>query len=113
MAVEIPLLQNPSYSFIVSLEGVTYDFQVRYNDREESWRLDIRDLDKTPIVQGIKLLPNQSITSQYVNSELFTGNLYFIDVFGKVTRPTFDSLGKRHKLFYITREEEDELRETL
>lgn len=113
MPVTIPLRSTPSYTFLSSIENVTYSFKVRFNDREQSWRLDIRESNGTPIVQGLKLLPNQNLTRGYKDSRLPSGNFYIIDSFGKVTKPTFESLGDRHRLIYFSEEEENELRQTV
>lgn len=113
MPVTIPLENNPSNIFISSVESLTFSFRVRWNSREESWRLDIREVDGTPIVQGLKLAPNQNLTIGYEDARLPSGNFYILDTDGLGSRPTLESLGDIQKLLYYTREEEDELRAQL
>tara|TARA_R110000803_G_scaffold13482_1_gene37859 strand:- start:9320 stop:9661 length:342 start_codon:yes stop_codon:yes gene_type:complete len=113
MALLIPLQGISSYVFTTSIEDFTYSFRVRWNTREGSWRLDIREVDGTPIVQGLKLAPNQNLTKGYKDSRLPEGNLYILDIDGLGSRPTFESLGDTQKLFYLTKEEEDDIRATV
>lgn len=113
MPINIPLESNPSLTFTSSVEDSTYSFRLRWNSREKSWRLDIREIDGTPIVQGLKLTPNQNLTLGYKDPRLPTGNFYILDEDGVGNRPTLDSLGDIQKLLYYTKDEEDELRKKI
>ena len=110
MALEIPLRSLPDFTFTSNVDTKVLSFNVRWNSREQSWRLDIRTVEGVPIVSGLKLLPNQNLTKGYKSPLLPLGNFYILDVGGGDIRPTFDSLGNLQTLLYLAEEEEDEFR---
>ena len=105
--LNIPLRNTiTNYSFIVEIDDKVLTFKVDWNSREESWRMDILEAESTPIVQGLKLLPDQNLTKSYVDTRLPSGNLYILNSIGSTARPTYESLGDTQKLYYLTVEEE-------
>ena len=93
--------------FSVSIEGLVYEFNIRYNTRDESWTLFLGVLGsefvcKTKLTIGFDLLaPYKHITN------VPQGELYLIDTELYFGRPSRDNMGfnKRFKLFYYTVDE--------
>lgn len=123
MAVKIiPLLQNPDKTYRVTLEGITYDIRVRYNQREtnvatgnpikaDEFEISIGLTGKTPEIKT-PLKTNRDLLRQHrykascpqgvlvlrdisADSSLYEDGLYDPDRVG------YDTLGTRYKLVYI------------
>ncbi|RNC77337.1 hypothetical protein DA717_10820 [Piscirickettsiaceae bacterium NZ-RLO2] len=78
--IEIPLNNNlPLYTQTTSLEGTAYIFTVRWNTREETWRISIADTDGNAILSGLKLLPYSPLVQRYKLTNFITGELIGIN----------------------------------
>ena len=99
MLVEIPLISNADYNFNAVIDSIPLRFRQIWNSRDKSWRLDIQESSGTPIVQGLKLLPDQNLTGRYVDARLPEGDFFFISE-DQIERPTFDNIGRAQKLYY-------------
>lgn len=107
MAQQIPLISKASHTFQTVLDNTLYQFRQRWNSREGSWRLDINSSEGDPILQGLKLLPNQNLTLQYEDSRLPSGDIVLISTDAEILKPTFDNIDSSVKLIYLSREEID------
>lgn len=107
MAVlELPVNnRNPNYRFQVELEANIYFFELRYNTRMQRWLMDIEDKDKITIVQGIPILTEIFLLSNFVDDRLPPGFIIAIDESGKGKQATRQELGNDVKLLYITSDE--------
>lgn len=105
--VTLPIDQTTAQDqFSCELDGVTYTLGFRYNDRDGIWRLDIGDADNTPLALGLSLVTNMRLLRAVRTLPgLPPGELVVVDTAGGAsgdTDPTFDSLGRRHLVLYVT-----------
>lgn len=108
MPVEIPIASlNAVWSESVNLDGVVYRLTFTWNTRSSSWSMTIAENDGTPIVSGIKLLPQISLLQRHKDERLPPGVLYAFDVIDgdNAERPTKSELGAKLQLIYTTRAE--------
>lgn len=63
--VDIPLYPSAYYSYTVSLEGQAYTITIRWNNRDQSWFMDLVGDDNTPLLNGVKIIPDFPITQDY------------------------------------------------
>ena len=108
MATIIPLTPTASSQFTITIEGINLSLKVNWNSKEEAYRLDIFTDTLNPILLGLKLLPTVNLTGQYLDSRLPTGEFFCVDIESKGVRPSFEDLGARVQLWYLTEEEIDD-----
>lgn len=102
MAVfNIPVDANlPWYDFRVTLSGVAYILEMRFNKRMQRWILSILDVARNPILTGIPVLINRALTSQYSTLAIPPGVLYATDNSGNGLQPTLASFLSDHSILY-------------
>jgi hypothetical protein len=108
MPVELPIASlTANWSESVALDGVVYRLTFKWNTRSQSWSMTIAEDDGTPIVSGIKILPQISLLQRHKDERLPKGVLYAFDVIegDNAERPTRTQLGNKLKLIYTTRAE--------
>ena len=96
---EIPITPSTAQKFAVTLNTVTYNFQLRWCDPSQCWILDISDIADTPIVLGIPLVTGTDLLEQYAYLG-FVGGLFVYTDFSPDTVPDFNSLGVNGHLYY-------------
>jgi hypothetical protein len=105
----IPTMNAQTYgnfSQTVSLDGIDYQLQYKYNDRESFWYFNLLDTEDNPIKTGIKIVSNWPFLRNVVNTTRPGGELIGVDTRQPPLDPGFDDLGFAVKMGYI---EEDEL----
>lgn len=65
--IDLPLYNDPFYSYQVSLENVSYSIEIKYNERQKLWHLSLFNDDDTPVIQGLALVPDYPIMQDYTN----------------------------------------------
>jgi hypothetical protein len=101
--LEIPTnSDNPSWSEIIALEGIGYLLSFTWNNRDNSWVLDIQLPDETPIIMGIKMITNYELLGTYAEQNMPEGSMVLYDTSGAREDCTRDELGNRWKLYYVT-----------
>jgi hypothetical protein len=109
--VNIPLFPDVASGFIQKIElgGIFYSIRIRWNTRSESWFLHVFDADDNPLITGKRLVPNYPLTD--IHSDRFKGELIVLDKQNDLTDAdiTYDNLGTRFLLIYLTEEEADGL----
>lgn len=99
IAYLIPLASTPQ-AFTISLNGITYQFTVRWNWFAAAWIIDIADSSGNPILSGVPMVTGDDLLEQFdhlnigVQLVAQTNN----DVFAV---PTFTNLGKQGNLYAI------------
>jgi hypothetical protein len=102
MASKIPLRKMSSDLIGSVVNGVPLQFRNRWNDRDQSWHVDIYAENGDEIVKGLKLLPHVNLTGRYIDTRLPPGgSFYAVDQGLNGGRPTFDSLGDTIQLWFI------------
>lgn len=70
--VDLPLFNEPDYIYQVALENNSYSLRFIYNETMKLTTLSIYDVDKTPVLCGVGLVPNYPIAVAYALPN-FTG----------------------------------------
>lgn len=99
---EIPTSASQTwYVQTVTLSGVTYRLELRYNTRMQRWILNILDAGDTPILMGQPLLINRNLTGQYTQLSLPEGTMFCVDDSGNNLQPTLASFLIDHAIIYL------------
>ena len=100
----IPIEQTSAwFEFGCELEGVTFTFTFRFNDRDGCWYFDIADASGNALARGLKAVTGWPLLSALRTLPgLPPGELVVSDEAGLDEEPTFDSLGRRHLMFYLS-----------
>jgi hypothetical protein len=112
--IELPLRADLThYDFELSLDGVAYVFELRWNIRDDAWYLDLRLADGTDVVNGAKIVLEWPIGSRCKHASRPPGMLVAFDSSGRREEARIDDLGTRVRVLYFDEEATDELRESL
>jgi hypothetical protein len=102
MSLVLPTLTDgtEAYDTRVQLEGVEYLFAFRYNFRRELWSFSIQAIDGTDILTGQTVHVGIPLNRRAVGGP--PGLFIAISETDDIESPTFDELGARVKLCYLT-----------
>lgn len=64
--VKLPLYSDNDYRYNVSLERISYNIRIYFNERMQSWIMDLRYSDGEPIVLGAAMVPGYPMFQDYV-----------------------------------------------
>ncbi len=103
------LLKGPSNAWEtqeVSLAGLNYTFEYKFNTRDERWRLSIY-LEGNPVKVGIKIMENQDLLSRYIIEDFSHGTLICLRMKDDGLPVGFSNLGidLPYTILYYTNEE--------
>ncbi len=71
----IPTSSDPFYTQVSDFDGVNYNLQFRYNQREECWYLSIADDIGNDIVNGVKIVCSIPLLRRFSDTRLPPGEL--------------------------------------
>ena len=115
MALQIKIPQVYSNSQQITLDGTVYTLKNYWNTRDEAWRISLIDADDEPILLGLKVMPNQNLTTPYkatpnIGTRLPSGNIWCVRTTTdkSVISDTNFGTGLNYQLWYLTSEEEEE-----
>lgn len=112
MAIRIRVPDSAFSQQQVNLENTVLTFILKFNSRNLSWYLDLKDASDTNNVKtGIKVMPNQNLTGRYNIPELTNGNVWCLrqqSTTEDIDRENF-GLNRAYGLWYLTSSEEQEL----
>ena len=98
--VIIPLNVYANQELETVLDGVTYIFQIRYNQRIDAYTFNLLSANRTPLVSGVRIVNDYSLLSRYTNEDLPPGKLVAIDQEQSGADVSYDELGGRVVLAY-------------
>lgn len=107
MAILIDTQGGKSYTQELTLGGVAYNIETRFNSRDGdsgNWYVSLYDQANTLIFGGMKVISNQLLTHRFHNEAFSTGQLICVGDGSKVTEDEF-GIGKKHQLYYYTNAE--------
>jgi hypothetical protein len=93
------------YRFRCALDGRTYTFEVRFNERDGAHRISVGTESGAPIVQGVRVVLEWPLLRRYRDVRLFPGDLIAIDTASEGREPGFGELGDRVLLLYLAPDE--------
>ena len=89
-----------AYSFVIELEKRNYLLRFRFNERMNTWFMDICKTDGTPILAGLPLLTDTDLVSRFVIPDLPPGLFVAVDESGQGMDAGRFDLGASVKLLY-------------
>jgi hypothetical protein len=103
----LPTYTDPFYSYTLALDGTSYVFDFRYNQREECWYLAISLEDGTELIKGQKLVCGTNLLRRAADVRLPRGLLTVVANGTDLSPPGLEELGedKRTSLCYFTEDE--------
>jgi hypothetical protein len=105
MAFVIPVQEGLTFfTFDIEIDGRLYNWEVYWNEREETWYFDLFDEDQIAIITGVKLVINYNLLSSYADARIPAGAIMFLNENDNVV-PTADNLGVDFNIYYFTEEE--------
>lgn len=106
--LELPLIADPNQEFNCLLDEQECTIQLRLIGERFYFSLWV---DDTAVVQNVIILPERQILLN-VPTYKFKGNFWLVDYtspFEEQSLPTYDELGSRFKLFYLSQDDIDEM----
>jgi hypothetical protein len=102
MAVfEVPL-SPAAQTFSIALGGTTYQLTLVWRDAVEGgWFVDFADANGAAILSGVPLVTGVDLLDQYAHLG-FVGSLIVQTDHDTDALPTFDNLGVRSHLYFVT-----------
>ena len=88
------------WAAVYTLEGVGYQFQFEWNDRDGFWYLTVGGPDQTTQAQGITMHVGTDKLEHFKYAEVPPGSLDVVDTSGKYIEPTRNDMGDRVLLYY-------------
>lgn len=95
----------PYYSEIVTLTGVTYVLEFRYNFREECWYVQMGSTSGDVFAQGIKIVSNFPLLQRFSSASMPPGELVSLSSSNDDSPATLYELGDRCSLLYFEKGE--------
>lgn len=104
MIVTIPTFNDPFYTFSTELEGRSYVFDFRYNQRENAWYFSVALDDGTELIGGVKVVCGFDLLRKAADVRLPPGLLIAIPNGKDNSTPGLGELGEsaRVTLTYFT-----------
>jgi hypothetical protein len=92
----------PFFDLQVTLDGVTYSIEFRWNTRGLAWFINVWDEQlQTLFLAGVRLVVNYPLAN-WITGRQPPGALAIIDTSGLGIDPGLGDLGVRHQLYYGT-----------
>lgn len=95
----------PYYEFEIELDDVEFKLEFRYNDRDSSWYLTIKDVDDAVLRAGIRVVEDWSLLRLWADATRPGGELVTASSPGVSAPPTLNQLGAEVVLSYLDAEE--------
>jgi hypothetical protein len=89
-----------SYVEQVELDGVVYEFDVTWNQRDGAWYLSLSDAEGKPIASGLRIVVDFPLLHYVGHPDKPPGTLMAIDTSGSGVDPGLSELGGRVQLVY-------------
>ena len=106
MAQSLPVAASiPNQRFSTTLDGDHFVMDVRWNERDESWYLDILDESENPIRRGLKITQGNFIGSHVAVPGMPAGQLVAFDTSGQGIEAGLDDLGERVIVYFVPEDE--------
>lgn len=100
--VTLPVTNDPDSEVVYTLDGITYTFRFRYNERGGAFYFDMLDADENVIICGRKIVVSWPLFGwREVDTRLPGGRLFACDTTDSDTDPTLEDFGTRVVLQYV------------
>ena len=102
--VQLPITADTAhFRFSTELDGQTYGFELRWNNRAEQWKMSVFNGDGAALVHGITLVVGFELLHRFRGyGTLPPGNLIVVDTEGQNAKVGFENLGRRFLVYYVS-----------
>jgi len=98
----LPLRDDaPHFEFSCRLDGVTFAFEFRWNDRARAWFMEIRDVEGNRLLSGRRVVLGFLLTQRFADPRLPAGQLVAIDTSTDGREAGPNDLGSRVRILYL------------
>ena len=99
--LKLPLRSDiPAYDFRIDLEGETYTFEFRFNERMGRWIMDLKTENNDPLIMGIPVLIGTDFLERFEVDGLPPGNLFAVNLESEFVDAGRDDLGNNVVIIY-------------
>lgn len=106
MAIQLPTLAGREwYEFRITLDGVKYTVELRWNARSNRWTFSLRTRDGEPLLVGRRVVVGMPLLMRGTDPRMPPGDIIAVDQAGLDADPGRDDLGSRVLLMYVTANE--------
>lgn len=99
--LQIPMQPtSPWWRQPIRLAGADYVLEFQFNERADTWYMDVLDQVETPIVHGIALVTARDLLAAHRTKVFNSGLLFVYDSTGAQSQPSFGGFGVTHKLLF-------------
>lgn len=103
MQIKIPFLTSQTnYILACAIDDAQYNFDVRWNSRDEAWYFDMYEDDDTPVVLNVKVVCGVQLGRRSQHRFFDDHMLTAIDTSGQGVDPGYDDLNSRVVLVVTT-----------
>jgi hypothetical protein len=103
-AQKIPVTNTPlNYKMSIALDGTVYTLVFYFNDRTNTWTMDLQDVNGIPLVDNIVLVPKYPLNYRSVAGRVPgapPGIFFLLDESGQDRTPDNTNLGNGINLYY-------------
>ena len=104
--VLLPILaQGAHFTFSTELDGVSFGFEFRWNNRDSGWYMFLYDGNGDPIAQNVRVAVKTSLLGPTIRAGFPTGYLIAKDTTGQDAEAGLTDLGARVKIGFISASE--------
>lgn len=84
------------------MDGVVYAVTTRFNERDESWYMDVALGSGATLLKGVKLVGDWPLIGRFHRDALPDGEVLTLDNNGQHKKPVLGELGERVALIFAT-----------
>jgi len=90
--ITIPFDSTSAFTQEVTLDGTPYVFRFSWNFRGEYWTMSLYALDKSPILEGVKIVMNENLLASHPGTALPPGQMWAVAASDSTERIGFSDL---------------------
>ena len=90
----------PAYKYVITLEGLAYEFKYQFNERMGKWFVSIGDPIGNPLIAPVPIVASWPLFDRFKNALLPPGTVYAFDTSGALQDPGRFDLGDRVRMVY-------------
>jgi hypothetical protein len=104
--LQIQIPSGFASSQTLSLDGVLFTLELRWNSRAQAWSMDLYDAASNLLAGGLRLVADTPLLERFGKRDDFpAGDFIAFDSSAQGLDPGYEDLGTRVSLLYVTAEE--------
>lgn len=100
--ITIPFDSSSAFTEEVTLDGTPCVFRFSWNFRGEYWTMSLYALDRSPLVEGVKIVLNENLLANHPGRGLPPGQIWAVSASGATDRIGFnDPFSDKVEIIYM------------